>query len=65
MIHRVVDGSKKEMKDELQMYVTEARFKLSRPAASIDLKQFTTLPFIEKIDPGFGLRSSRPRKSRS
>ena len=51
MIHRVVDGSKKEMKDELQMYVTEARFKLSRPAASIDLKQFTTLPFIEKIDP--------------
>ena len=51
MIHRVVDGSKKEMKDELQMYVTEARFKLSRPAASIDLKQFATLPFIEKIDP--------------
>ena len=51
MIHRIVDGSKKEMKDELQMYVTEARFKLSRPAASIDLKQFATLPFIEKIDP--------------
>ena len=50
-IHRVVDGAKKEMKDELQMYVTEARFKLSRPAASIDLKQFATLPFIEKIDP--------------
>jgi hypothetical protein len=51
MIHRIVDGSKKEMKDELQMYVTEARFKLSRPAASIALKQFATLPFIEKIDP--------------
>ena len=51
MIHRIVDGSKKEVKDELQMYVTEARFKLSRPAASIDLKQFATLPFIEKIDP--------------
>ena len=33
------------------MYVTEARFKLSRPAASIDLKQFATLPFIESIDP--------------
>ena len=39
MIHRIIDGSKKEVKDELQMYVTEARFKLSRPADSIDLKQ--------------------------
>jgi hypothetical protein len=51
MIHRVIDGAKKEVKDELQMYVTEARFKVSRPAASIDLARFTTLPFIESIDP--------------
>lgn len=50
-IHRIVDGSKKEVKDELQMYITEARFKLSRPAASIDLNRFTTLSFIESIDP--------------
>src|SRR5262245_570554 len=48
-IHRVIDGSRKEVRDELQMYITEARFKLSRPAASIDLKGFATLPFIESI----------------
>jgi len=51
MIHRIVDGSKKEVKDELQMYITEARFKLSQRAASINLKNFATLPFIESIDP--------------
>jgi hypothetical protein len=50
-IHRIVDGSKKEVKDELQMYITEARFKLSRPADSSDLSRFATLPFIESIDP--------------
>jgi hypothetical protein len=50
-IHKIIDGSKKEVKDELSMYVTEARFKLSRPAASIDLSRYTTLPFIESIDP--------------
>lgn len=51
MIHRVIDGSRKEVKDELQMYITEACFKISRPASSIDLKRFATLPFIESIDP--------------
>jgi hypothetical protein len=50
-IHRVVDGTKKEVKDELQMYISEARFRLSRPAAAINLARFTTLPFIESIDP--------------
>jgi hypothetical protein len=50
-IHKIIDGSKKELKDELSMYVTEARFKLSRPAASIDLSRYTTLPFMESIDP--------------
>jgi hypothetical protein len=50
-IHKVIDGSKKEVKDELQMYVTEARFKLSRPAASIDLSKYATLPFVQSIDP--------------
>jgi hypothetical protein len=33
------------------MYITEARFKLSRPAGSIDLSRFATLPFIESVDP--------------
>ena len=39
MVHKIIDGSKKEVKDELQMYITEARFMLSRPAASVDLKR--------------------------
>jgi hypothetical protein len=51
MVHKIIDGSKKEVKDELQMYVTEARFMLSRPADKIDLKSFATLPFIQSIDP--------------
>jgi hypothetical protein len=51
MVHKIVDGSKKEVKDELQMYITEARFMLSRPAASVDLKTFAKLPFIQSIDP--------------
>src|SRR6185437_8036095 len=51
MIHKIIDGSKKEVKDELQMYITEARFMLSRPAESVDLKTYATLPFIQSIDP--------------
>ena len=51
MVHKVIDGTRKEVKDELQMYVTEARFMLSRPAASADLKTFAKLPFIQSIDP--------------
>ena len=51
MVHKTVDGTKKEVKDELQMYITEARFMLSRPAASVNLKSYATLPFIKSIDP--------------
>lgn len=51
MVHKIIDGTRKEVKDELQMYVTEARFMLSRPADSVDLKQFASLPFIQSIDP--------------
>src|SRR3954470_15402935 len=50
-VHKIIDGSKKEVKDELQMYITEARFMISRPAASVDLKGYATLPFIKSIDP--------------
>ncbi len=51
MVHKIIDGSKKEVRDELQMYVTEARFMLSRPADTVDLKAFASLPFIQSIDP--------------
>lgn len=51
MVHKIIDGSKREVHDKLQMYITEARFMLSRPASSIDLKSYAKLPFIESIDP--------------
>ena len=60
MVHRIIDGSRKEVKDDLQMYVTEARFMLSRPAASIDLKTYATLPFIQSIDPTITHEAIKP-----
>src|SRR6266567_200491 len=60
MVHKIIDGSKKEVKDELQMYVTEARFMLSRPAESVDLKIFATLPFIQSIDPSIKHEAIKP-----
>jgi hypothetical protein len=46
----VVDGVRKRFKEKLHMYVAEARFALSRPASSIDLASYVSLPFIERID---------------
>jgi hypothetical protein len=63
MVHRTIDGVKKEVKDELQMYITEARFRLSRPAASIDLKGFATLPFIQSIDPAIKHQVIQPSET--
>ena len=63
MVHKIIDGSKKEVKDELQMYITEARFKLSRPAASIDLKGFANLQFIESIDPAIKHKLIQPSET--
>ena len=50
-VHKVIDGVSKAYRDEMQLYIVEARFKLSRPPSSIDLKRYTTLPFIQNIDP--------------
>src|ERR1700761_3100783 len=60
MVHKVIDGSKKEVKDELQMYITEARFMLSRSAETVDLKQFATLPFVQSIDPSIKHEAIKP-----
>ncbi len=60
MVHKVIDGTRKEVKDELQMYVTEARFMLSRPATSVDLKTFAKLPFIQSIDPSIKHEAIKP-----
>lgn len=48
---RSVDGQAKTYKDRLHMYVAEARFLLQKPATSLNLTRYTTLPFIESIDP--------------
>ena len=37
--------------EKLYMYVAQARFVLDKAPASIDLSQYVTLPFLEKIDP--------------
>src|SRR5262245_34011517 len=60
MVHKIIDGTKKEVKDELQMYVTEARFMLSRPADKVDLKAFATLPFVQSIDPSIKHEAIKP-----
>lgn len=51
MVTKSVEGVSRTYRDEMQLYVVEARFKLSRAPSSIDLKRYTTLPFIESLDP--------------
>lgn len=48
---KTVDGQSKTYKDRLHMYIAEARFLLTKPASSLNLGRYTTLPFIESIDP--------------
>jgi hypothetical protein len=59
-VHKIIDGTRKEVKNEVQMYITEARFLLSRPAASVDLKAYATLPFIQSIDPAIKHEAIKP-----
>jgi hypothetical protein len=50
-VHRQIDGVTKTYRDEMQLYIVEARFRLSRPATSINLKRYAALKFIESLDP--------------
>ena len=50
-VTRAVDGVSKTYKDKLQLYIAEARFPLDKPASSIDLTKYTTIGFMEKLDP--------------
>ncbi len=45
------NGITKPMTEKLHMYVAEARFMLARPAQSIDLSRYTTIPVLERLDP--------------
>ena len=51
MTTKTVEGMTTTYKDRLQLYVAEARFLVPKPAASVDLKRYATLPFLEKMDP--------------
>jgi hypothetical protein len=46
-----VDGLKKRYREKLHMYVAQARFVLPKPAASLNLANFITMPFAQKLDP--------------
>ena len=48
------------MKDKISVYVTEARFKLSKPADAVDLSPFATLEFIRGIDPAIEHEPIKP-----
>jgi hypothetical protein len=60
MTTRMVEGMQTTVKDRLQLYVAEARFLVPKPAASIDLKRYTTLAFLEKIDPAIKHQVVKP-----
>jgi hypothetical protein len=57
---RTVEGMQTTTKDRLQLYVAEARFLVAKPAASIDLKRYATLPFLEKMDPAIKHQIIKP-----
>jgi len=67
----IVDGVKKRYREKLHMYVAQARFVLARPSASLDLARFTTLPFVEQIDPAIKHRlitapdATRPKEPKA
>jgi hypothetical protein len=47
----VVEGVTKSVKENLYMYLAQARFVVAKSPESIDLAHFATLAFLEHIDP--------------
>ena len=45
------NGVAKPTREKLHMYVAQARFMLARPARTVDLARYTTIPVLERIDP--------------
>ena len=41
----------RKVTEKLYMYVAQARFVLDKTPSAVDLSQYVTLPFLEKIDP--------------
>jgi hypothetical protein len=52
-----LNGVTKPYKKKLHMYVAEARFVLPKAAASIDLRRYASLPFLQKVDPSIRHRA--------
>src|SRR5262245_28059431 len=58
-----VNGVSKAHKEKLHMYVAEARFLVGKPPASLDLARFTTLAFLERLDPAIKHRIITPSET--
>ena len=50
-VTRSVDGAVKTYKDKLQVYISEARFLINKTPEQVDLKKYTTIGFMETLDP--------------
>lgn len=59
-VTRSHDGSLKTYKDKLQVYVSEARFLIGKPPERVDLKKYTTIGFMETLDPQIKHEVIRP-----
>ena len=54
------DSAGKPRKRRLYVYVAEARFRVAKPAGSIDLARMITLPVLEQLDPSIKHRLIAP-----
>jgi hypothetical protein len=54
------ENGSKPGKRRLHVYVAEARFRIDKPVASIDLSHMITLPVIEQLDPSIKHRLISP-----
>jgi hypothetical protein len=54
------DSAGKPRKRRLYVYVAEARFRVAKPAGSIDLAHMITLPVLEQLDPSIKHRLIAP-----
>jgi hypothetical protein len=60
MATKTIEGMTTTYKDRLSLYIAEARFLINKPAASIDLKRYASLSFLEKIDPQINHQVIKP-----
>jgi hypothetical protein len=51
VINVTVHGVTKPYREKLHMYVAEARFTVSKPPGAIDLAQYASQRFLERVDP--------------